>query len=114
MLPTTGGVVFLAGTGKVGRFDGKSLEVWGVEAGLPAERIDGLLLDGSGTLWVRSTNHLLAKTPDGKFTERGRGLPPSNDFGSLVVKDAPGGGARFEVWLPRLVTARSETSALQG
>jgi signal transduction histidine kinase/ligand-binding sensor domain-containing protein len=94
VLPGADGLVFIGGVGRVGRFDGRTVEVWGNDAGVPPERIDALLVDGGGTLWVRSANHLVVRTPAGRFLERGQGLPPSNYFGSLYV-DRSG-----ELWVP--------------
>lgn len=94
VLAGSDGLVWMGGAGRVGRFDSKRVEIWGAEAGVPNERIDGLILDGSGTLWVRTANHLLSKSTEGPFEEQGQGLPSSTYFGSLYL-DRSG-----ELWVP--------------
>jgi signal transduction histidine kinase/ligand-binding sensor domain-containing protein len=81
------GALWVAGSAHVGRLAAGKLEIW--EAGLPNERIDDLLVDAGGEVFVRTANHLVSRKPgEPGFSERGRGLGPANYFGSLYLDRA--------------------------
>ena len=56
------------------------------EGTLPRDRWDGILTDGEGTLWVRSTSRLAARSRgESRFRPLEAGLPEVSGFGRLSL-----------------------------
>ena len=54
--------------------------------GVPPDRWDALLTDQSGTVWIRSSKHLLRKTrANPRFEPVGQSIPPIGDFATLAL-----------------------------
>lgn len=59
-------------------------------AGLPGDPVKAILTDGTGTLWVRTRNHLVRfEDASERFIQDDAGLPGANDFGMPYI-DASG------------------------
>jgi signal transduction histidine kinase/ligand-binding sensor domain-containing protein len=93
--PAPDGSLWLAGEAGVAVRQGATWTVFGRDSGLPEDRWEALVVDRQGEAWVRSPSRLFS-LPKGerRFVDRGRGLPPANSFGSLLVD------SRGELWIP--------------
>jgi signal transduction histidine kinase/ligand-binding sensor domain-containing protein/ActR/RegA family two-component response regulator len=88
--PTYGIHIDLSGTVWYGcgfgvcRLAAGKVTVFGSPEGVPASRWDALLTDRDGTVWIRSSKHLLRKTrASGRFTPIPQPVPGIGDFAAL-------------------------------
>jgi diguanylate cyclase (GGDEF)-like protein len=95
--PRAPGVIYAASGSKVGRLDAKgSWTLW--DTGTSGERLDALVVDLTGRLWVSSTGHLLSKGPsESSFRDHTAAIDSrSNAFGRSVLSLDRNGS----LWLP--------------
>jgi ligand-binding sensor domain-containing protein len=60
------------------------IKVFGLQQGVPAARWDALLTDREGTVWIRSSEYLLKKSPrDNGFAAISEAIPSIGDFAAL-------------------------------
>lgn len=79
-----GDVWYGCGTG-VCRLATRVITVFGPKEGVPSDRWDALLMDQDGTVWIRSSKHLLRKTrASGRFEPIPQAIPPMGDFATLA------------------------------
>jgi signal transduction histidine kinase/ligand-binding sensor domain-containing protein/CheY-like chemotaxis protein len=82
----SGGVVWYGCGTAVCRLSGRTVSVFGVPEGVPRDRWDALLTDQSGAIWIRSSNHLLRKTPkNSRFEPVSHPIPNRSDFAALSL-----------------------------
>jgi ligand-binding sensor domain-containing protein len=68
------------------RFAGGHFAVFGPQDGVPADQWDALLADKEGTVWIRSSSHLLRRSREGRRFESIRErVPPIGDFATLAT-----------------------------
>src|SRR5579864_7424475 len=81
-----GGVVWFGCGDSLCSLTNHEVQVFGPDAGVPADTWEAMAVDHQGNLWIRSTSRLLMR-PNGslKFVRRDVGLPTAMDFGSLYV-----------------------------
>jgi len=78
------GVVWYGCASAVCRLMGGKVTIYGTKEGVPADRWDALLADRSGTVWIRSSKHLLKRPRGGNgFEGAANPIPPIGDFGTL-------------------------------
>jgi signal transduction histidine kinase/ligand-binding sensor domain-containing protein/ActR/RegA family two-component response regulator len=89
------GTVWYGCGSRVCRLSGEGITVFSREEGVPSDRWDALLSDREGTVWIRSSKHLLRKTPgSGRFEPVGQAIPHRGDFASLST------GSDGELFVP--------------
>ena len=80
------GTVWFGCGSAVCRLAEETITVFGVGEGVPADRWDAIATDHGGTVWIRSSTHLLKKTRSGDWFEHiPERIPNSGDFAALNV-----------------------------
>lgn len=86
---TKDGVIWASSNGRIVRIQGARAGLFGEANGVPKSRWDAFLLDWSGNLWARSSDHLLVKRRDASgFESMGQGLAQAGFFGALATDRA--------------------------
>ncbi|HEX4168107.1 MAG TPA: two-component regulator propeller domain-containing protein, partial [Bryobacteraceae bacterium] len=81
-----GGDLWYGCGSSVCRFASGRFAVFGPQDGVPADRWDALLTDKEGTLWIRSSRHLLRRSrEEARFESIPEAVPPIGDFATLAT-----------------------------
>ncbi len=79
------GDVWYGCASSVCRLAGGAVTVFGRDQGVPPDRWDALLTGSDGVVWIRSSKHLLRKSPAARrFEPIAQPIPPIGDFATLA------------------------------
>jgi len=80
------GAVWFGCGAQVCRLSRDKLTAFGLQQGVPADRWDAITTDHEGTVWIRSSTHLLRKAgSSGRFERIPEPVPNRGDFATLAL-----------------------------